>query len=606
MQMKSKISLLGVGILALSINASAHAQASPQAQPPPSTPLRWLPWSNSVFEQARAEHKFLLLDLEAVWCHWCHVMDDVTYRDPTVDSLLEKSYLLVKVDQDARPDISNRYQDYGWPATVVFAADGSEIVKRQGYMPPRQMASMLQAIIDDPSPGPSVEKAAAFEAAASASMDAALLKRVQAAYDNQYDKPVAGWGFGHKYLDGDSVEFALRLAAGGDAVYAERTADTLHAATALLDPAWGGMYQYSVGGHWSEPHFEKLISIQATAMKQYSLAYAQTGNVEDLHAAESVDRYVTDFLSSPEGTFYVSQDADLHDGEENEPYFALADKERRALGVPRIDKHEYARENGWMIAALCDYYAASGDGLALQQAQRAARWIGTNRSLPGGGFRHDQTDAAGPYLGDTLAMGQAFLALYNVTADREALTAAAAAADFIAGHFAPAQPGAGFVTSIRATDSAYPPHPDRDENGSLVRFTAMLALATGDEKYRTSALEAMRYLAAPQIALTPLSAGVLLANQDADQAPIHVAVVGTRSSRDQIALHDAALRSITSHELIEIRDPADPAPLPTSVQYPKLDHAALYLCTANACSLPIVHPADVHGRVLRAEINAVR
>jgi uncharacterized protein len=157
--------------------------------------LHWQPWSDGAFAQARAEHKFVLLDLEAVWCHWCHVMDDVTYRDPAVVRLLNQRYMLVKVDQDSRPDISNRYQDYGWPATVVFAADGSEIVKRQGYLPPRLMSSMLQAIIDDPSPGPSVEKEAAFRPASGSAISAGLLTRIEELYEKQYDKPIGGWGF---------------------------------------------------------------------------------------------------------------------------------------------------------------------------------------------------------------------------------------------------------------------------------------------------------------------------------------------------------------------------------------------------------------------------
>lgn len=356
----------------------AQAQISPGE-------LHWQPWSDGVFAQAKAQHKFVFLDLEAVWCHWCHVMDDVTYRDPVVIRLLNQRYILVKIDQDSRPDISNRYQDYGWPATVVFAGDGSEIVKRQGYIPPRPMSSMLQAIIDDPSPGPSVEKEAAFHPSADATIRPALLHRIQNQYDMQYDTAAVGWGFGHKYLDSNSVEYALRLAARGNAEYAKRAADTLHSATALLDPAWGGMYQYSVGGHWSEPHFEKLISIQADALRDYSLAFAQTRNPEDLRAAQSVHRYVSGFLTSSEtGAFFVSQDADLHDGQDNEAYFKLSDHDRRAQGVPRVDKHVYARENGWMIAALCDYYAATGDASALAQAQRSAKWTLAHRSLPGG------------------------------------------------------------------------------------------------------------------------------------------------------------------------------------------------------------------------------
>ena len=566
--------------------------------------LHWQPWSESVFAQARAQHKFVLLDLEAVWCHWCHVMDDVTYRDPNVVRLLNSRYILVKVDQDFRPDISNRYQDYGWPATVVFAADGSEIVKRQGYIPPRPMASMLQAIIDDPSPGPSVVKELAFQPAETSALPPALLTHIRTQFETQYDKASAGWGFGHKYLDSDSVEFAMRLAARGDAASAKQVADTLHQATALLDPVWGGMYQYSVGGRWSEPHFEKLVSIQAVALRQYSLAYAQTQNQEDFAAAQSVHQYVTNFLTDGRtGVFFVSQDADLHDGQENEAYFKLNDRGRRAQGVPRVDKHVYARENGWMIAALCDYYAATGDASALAQARRAAQWIAIHRSLPGGGFRHGDADPAGPYLGDTLAMGQAFLALYNVTGNRSDLRFAIAAAQYISAHFGPAAPGTGFPTSATRTDVGYGPHPDRDENISIVRFYSMLSLATGDPRYHATAVEGMRYLAAPSVAMRPLAAGILLANQDVIEAPLHVTVLGSHSDPAVATLHTAALRLITSHELIELRDPADPAPPSTTISYPKLNRPALFLCTAQSCSTPVFRPEDVRAKILRAQLS---
>src|SRR5207248_2853241 len=119
--------------------------------------IHWQPWSDDVFARAKSENKFVFMDLEAVWCHWCHVMDDITYRDPNVIALMNQRYIAVKVDQDSRPDLSNRYENYGWPATVVFNADGGEIVKRQGYIPPKPMAALLAAIIKDPTPGPSVE-----------------------------------------------------------------------------------------------------------------------------------------------------------------------------------------------------------------------------------------------------------------------------------------------------------------------------------------------------------------------------------------------------------------------------------------------------------------
>ena len=199
-------------------------------------------------------------------------------------------------------------------------------------------------------------------------------------------------------------------------------------------------------------------------------------------------------------------------------------------------------------------------------------------------------------------MGQAFLALYTVTGDRTNLDAAIAAAKFIAAHFAPARPGTGFLTSSAATDAAYLPRPDRDENIALVRFTSMLAQATGDPHFHQISAEAMRYLAARSIALPPLSAGVLLAHEDFAEAPLHVTILGSKSDPAAAALHIAALRSLTSHELIEWRDPADRNPLPTAVTYPPLTKSALFLCTAQSCSSPIFRPEDVAAKIQKAQI----
>lgn len=345
-----------------------------------------------------------------------------------------------------------------------------------------------------------------------------------------------------------------------------------------------------------------MIFIQAAFLREYSLAYAQYGLQEDLAALQSVHNYVTNFLEDkPTGVFFVSQDADLHDGEENEAYFKQDDNGRRAQGVPRVDKHVYARENGWMIAALCDYYAVSGNPSALDQAKHATAWIVMHRSIPGGGFRHDDADPAGPYLADSLAMGRAFLALWNVTGNRKYLDQAEQATKFIQSHFAPRKPGAGYITSAQPANSALPSHPDRDENIALVRFASTLHFVTKNDQTQAMAAEAMRYLAVPDIATRPLSAGILLAHEDFIKPPLHITVVGGKSDPQAAALHTAALRLLTSHEVIEWRDPTDPNPAPTEVSYPKLAKPALFLCTATSCSSPTFQPQDVAAKVRRAQ-----
>ena len=299
--------------------------------------IHWQPWSPQVFAQAKAQHRFVLLDLEAVWCHWCHVMGAQTYSDPAVIALMNKSYLAVKVDQDSDPALSDRYGDWGWPATIVFAADGSEIVKRQGDMPPANMASLLQAIIDDPSPGPSVRPETAVQAAATGALPAKAKETLLATYRQGYDAKYGGWGDLDKYIDAYAMEYAYS-AGDGDASYTRMAQQTLDAAHALIDPVWGGVDQYSVSADWKTPHYEKIVSIQADYLRVYSDAYARWRRPADLAAARAVKSYLDGFLRSPAGGYYVSQDADLDTQVDGGSYYQLDEVARRKLGVPRVDR----------------------------------------------------------------------------------------------------------------------------------------------------------------------------------------------------------------------------------------------------------------------------
>jgi hypothetical protein len=101
-----------------------------------------------------------------------------------------------------------------------------------------------------------------------------------------------------------------------------------------------------------------------------------------------VQRFVRTFLTSPDGAFYFSHDADVISGRHNASFFSRGDEKRRAIGISRIDQHLYARENGWMINALARLYAVTGDASTLAEAERSARWVTTHRSLAGGGFAH--------------------------------------------------------------------------------------------------------------------------------------------------------------------------------------------------------------------------
>jgi uncharacterized protein YyaL (SSP411 family) len=569
------IALLGLASL---LSSLAQAEEKPA--------IAWQPWSDDLFQRAAAQHKLVLLDLQAIWCHWCHVMDATTYSDPKVIALINKNYIAVRVDQDERPDLSNRYEDYGWPATVIFKWDGSEFAKRRGYIPPESMASTLQAFVDDPTPGPSIENEPAIAPAAEGALSNDQRSAMRAAFLQAYDSKLGGWGTDQKLLDWTALTYCLTQGAAGDGPMKQMARQTLSAGLKLIDPVWGGVDQYSIDGDWNHPHFEKIMPFQAENMRVFALAASLWREPRWLLPAQKIHGYLTNFLTSPDGAFYTSQDADLKPGEYAEKYFALDDAARRKAGVPRIDRHIYARENGLAITGLTALYAATGDATALTQARRAAEWIMRNRALPGGGFRHGESDSGDPYLADTLEMARAFLSLYTVTADRTWLVRARAAAEFIDTRF---RAPIGFATAAAPPSAALRPGPEVDENITLARFATLLAHYTGRGRERDMAIHAMRFLASPAVVRRQGSSvsGILLADDELRADPAHIVIVGPKGDPAARALFTVALQYAPPYKRLEWYDPAE-GPLPNAdLEYPALPNSTAFLCTSGACSSPL-------------------
>jgi uncharacterized protein len=569
--MKLRSVILLAGILLFYRDVSAHE-------------IEWQPWSDSVFAKAKQEGRFVLLDLGTGWCHWCHVMEELTYRDPAVIELIQKRYIAVRVDADSRPDLSNRYEDYGWPATIVFGEDGAEIVKRQGYIPPQPMASMLQAIIDDPTPGPSVLPETKLSSSTDPFLTADSRQKLRKILDDTYDPKNKGWGTIQKFLNWDVIEYCMLQSRQGDTRLEQMARETLAAQLHLIDPVWGGVCQYSTDGDWDHPHFEKIIQMQAENLRTYAAAYALWHDPSYLQTAKRIQRYLQNFLTSPDGAFYASQDADLVPGKHSAEYFRLSDSNRRKRGIPKVDQHVYSRENGWAINALTVLYAVTGDQTYLSDAIRAAHWIIDHRASIDGGFRHDETDPAGPYLGDTLYMGRAFLTLYAATADRSWLQRAEQAAQFISANF---QNESGYVTA--AKNGALKSNPQVDENADLVRFSNLLHHYSGKTAYQEMARHGMQYLSVPSTADGRgfLVGGILLADQEITAPPRHITIVGRKDDPAARALFLVALQDPATYKRVEWWDEREGALPNNDVEYPALEQAAAFVCGDKSCSAPI-------------------
>lgn len=109
------------------------------------TKVSWLPWNSDSFQKAREQDKPILLGISAVWCHWCHVMDNTTYSDGEVARLIEELFVPIRVDRDQRPDIDKRYNMGGWPTTAFLTPDG-EVLTGGTYIPPQQMMMLLDQV----------------------------------------------------------------------------------------------------------------------------------------------------------------------------------------------------------------------------------------------------------------------------------------------------------------------------------------------------------------------------------------------------------------------------------------------------------------------------
>ncbi|MDX2108177.1 MAG: DUF255 domain-containing protein, partial [Candidatus Melainabacteria bacterium] len=212
---------------------------------PKLTRVNWESYSDSIFERASKEKKLVLIDMEAVWCHWCHVMEEKTYSNAKIAEFINKKFIAVKVDQDSRPDLSSKWEDFGWPATIILDSNGKEIVKRQGYIKKEDFLPLLKNISKNPIAELPSKKQIAYGTSSSLSKD--LRDELTQKHVNGYDTKYGAWGTFHKYLDADSVEYSMELGLEGDKAAKERAIATLKGMQNLIDPVWGGVYQYSTG-----------------------------------------------------------------------------------------------------------------------------------------------------------------------------------------------------------------------------------------------------------------------------------------------------------------------------------------------------------------------
>jgi uncharacterized protein YyaL (SSP411 family) len=587
--------------------------------------IAWRPWGPAAFAEARKLRRPVLLSLSAVWCHWCHVMDETSYSDERAIAQINEQFLPVRVDNDRHPEVNRRYNMGGWPTTAFLTPTG-HVLTGATYLPPGQLRQALtrvreffdtnqkELLSDAPAPEASPPTVHGPEDVTLSHVPLQVAMSVVHAFDPLH----GGLGAAPKFPQPDA--FALLLAvlahrpASTEAQRLREVLDTTLAAMAsggLADHVGGGFYRYSTERDWSVPHYEKMLEDNARLALLYldaaALAAAERGREA---AAAEYRRTAQDVLAYLLGTlwrgdppaFGGSQDAD-------EQYSTLDAEGRASLAPPFVDPTVYVDWNALAARALLRGAAVLGRDDLRAHGLALLDWLAdTTRRQGHQGFAHyvlpDGTVADGaPLLADQASLAAAQLDAYQVTGERRWLEGAEALAGWAGERFR-AQDGRLDDRAGSEGDEAgllAVPAPALEDNALLADALLRVAELTGDDGYREQALGVLAswipFYEQYGVGAAPYAVAVLRAEDHAEQ----VLVVGGRDDGPTRRLHATALaasRPLRSVQLLDPSDPSDAGRMAGLGLAPAVAPAA-FVCRNRACQAPVSDPEEL-ARLLAA------
>jgi uncharacterized protein YyaL (SSP411 family) len=321
--------------------------------------IHWQAWGPDSFAHAQAEHKPVLLAISAVWCHWCHVMDETSYSDAAVIDLINERYVPIRVDNDQRPDINARYNMGGWPTTVILTPEG-EILRGGTYIPPEAMLPFLQQVSDlYAEPANRLEfsrriaevraKRTHTPTGPAGELDAGAPAAIVAAASEAFDDQFGGFGTEPKFPQADVLQFLLdsysRHPDGRVQTMVQMSLRAM-AGGGMYDHVEGGFFRYSTTRDFSVPHFEKMLEDLGGLMLACARASALFGDAALGRIAVDTKRYLDATLWSDARHGYGgSQDAD-------ETYYELDKDGRINSTAPYVDGTIYTSWNAEAAHAL--------------------------------------------------------------------------------------------------------------------------------------------------------------------------------------------------------------------------------------------------------------
>ena len=335
------------------------ASHSPYLRSAAHQPIDWHEWSDAAFQEARDRDKPILLDIGAVWCHWCHVIDRESYENPAIANIINEHFIAIKVDRDERPDVDSRYQSAisaisgqgGWPLTGFLLPDGKPFFGGTYFPPEDSMGRagfrrILLAVADafknkraelEQSAGTLSEAVMQAEryAGARGDLETAVVDAQIGSITQAFDIKNGGFGTAPKFPHASAIDLLLERYQQTKEKHllamAETTLEKM-ARGGVYDQLAGGFHRYSVDERWLVPHFEKMSYDNSELLKNYLHASCLTQSPLLRRTAEGIVEWVNAVLSDQEhGGFYASQDADYSLDDDGDYFTWTLDEVRAAL-----------------------------------------------------------------------------------------------------------------------------------------------------------------------------------------------------------------------------------------------------------------------------------
>ncbi len=662
-------------------------------------PVDWYPWGAEAIERAKTLDRPIFLSIGYAACHWCHVMERESCEDEAPAKLLNDRFVAVKVDRAERPDLDSIYMGAvqamtgsgGWPMSVFLTPDGAPFYGGT-YFPDRprhgmpsfsqvlegvwqawttergQVTAAGQRLVDALVQSSVTPAVAAAAAAAAAGLDPAFFAEVDAALVERYDRINASWGGAPKFPQPMTIEYLLRRhaagAGAGDAQATTMLTETLDrmADGGIHDQLGGGFHRYATDARWLVPHFEQMLYDNAQLSRAYLHAWSVLGRERDKRTAIEVLDYVLRELTTTDGAFAASQDADT-DGIEGLTFTWRAAEIREVLGdgapaftaaygvtedgnwegvtilsrvtprgdplaeaalagararllerratrpQPARDDKALASWNGLMIAALAEAGRLLDEPRYTAAAVRAATTIVEGLLADDGSLRRSWKDgrAVGQgVLEDHSHLAEGLLALYETTFDERWFAIARRLADRILERFA--DPAGGFFDTGVDHETLITRPKDPQDNavpsGGAMATTVLLRLAawTGETRYREASERAIGtvrpYLARYPTGFAPWLVAATFAAGEVDE----VAVIG---SLDDPATREL-LRPVWStwrpNQVLALATAEDAATSVVPLLNDRIavdDRPTAYVCRHFACRLPVTSASALAEQLAR-------